>query len=168
MEVNNIARCAFMAVTDPKLITIDLEDLARRSAERTKEMAKLNPPVQNEPAQQELNRLRGQLFSLQERVKNTEIYANNKAGEVELLEQRLTEALKKKNDARQAGNLLAERRGEHNIQLLEAELADAKKEHNFAKQRSAQATRALRTSDGAARIAELKEQLEPTKPLPTK
>jgi len=33
----------------------------------------------------------------------------------------------------------------------------AKKEYNSAKQRSAQATRALRNWDGAARIAELKE-----------
>lgn len=165
MEVNLIKTAAF-AVQDKSLITVNLADVEKSAKERREFFEKANPP-KPEPAQVELNKLRSQLFSLQQAVKNTEIYANNKAGEVELLEQRLAEALKKKNEYGGAGNLLAERACEHSVQRLEGELVDAKKEYTIAKHRSAQATRALRTFDGAARIIELKAQLEP-KPITAK
>jgi hypothetical protein len=160
MANTDVTKMAFFAVTDPKLITIDFEDLAKRHKERIAEREKTNPP-KSEPAEVELRHLRGQLFRLQEWVKNAEIYANNKAGTVENLSERLAKALNKKKTYAEAGNLLAERAAEHGIQLLESELADAKREYHFAKQQSANATRALNGFDGCERIAVLTQ-----KPLP--
>lgn len=165
MTNTDATKMAFFAVTDPKLITIDFAAHDKHATKIRAERDKANPP-KPEPAQQELNKLRHQLFSLQEEMKNTEIYANDKACDVELLEQRLAEALKKKKAYAEAGNLLAERSGEHTVRLLESELVDAKRELTFAKKRSVNATRALRAFDGHGRIAELKAQIE--KPLPVK
>jgi hypothetical protein len=164
MEVKNIARCAFMA-PDPQLMTVDFENINKHQKEHREFLDKANA-AKAEPGskQEELQKLRRQLFGLKQAVESTEVFENNKAGEVQLLEHRLNEALTKKKAAAHSGNLLAERRQEHNIQLLESELAEAKKEYNFAKQRSVHATRALRNFDGAARIVELQALLE--KPLP--
>jgi hypothetical protein len=117
-----------------------------------------NPP-KVEPAGVELNRLRKELFDLQQWAKYAEIHCNNVAGTVKGLEQRLTEVLKHKKIASDAGNLLAERNYEHSASLLESELVDAKEEFTRAKKQSSNNARALREFDGQARIAELKKEL---------
>lgn len=163
----NLASTAAFAVTDPKLLTVDFAEIERKQKERRAFLDKNNPsPEQRVPAQQELNKLRGQLFSLQQAVESTETYVNNIAGTVELLEQRLEKALKEKKRYAEAGNLRAERGAERAVEQLESELDDAKRELTFAKQRSVNATRALKNFDGYERIAELKAQIE--KPVVTK
>lgn len=159
MPNTDVTKMAFFAVTDPKLITVDFARIDKAQIERRATMEKLNPPVPDS-AQVELNKLRNQLFNLQQRVKDTETYANNIAGTVDLLEQRLVKVLREKKEANEAGNLLRERHCEQTAKQLESEVADAKKEHARAKRESANATRALKAFDGHARIAELKAQLE--------
>ena len=157
MEIKDITRCAFMA-PDPKLLTVDFEDLAKRAAEHRAKMEKANPPKQEGPAE-ELRKLRRELFSLEQCATHTETYTNNKVGEVRLLEQYLTDAINKKKAAVAAGNARAERNYEQTITRLEGEVADAEKEFNRARKVSAEAATALKEWPHRERVKELETSL---------
>src|SRR5262249_9294169 len=118
--MSDVTKMAFMA-PDPKLITVDFNQIEVKAAERREHMEKLNPPKPEGP-EAELRGLRNQLFCLTERAKSTETYTNNKAGEVRLLEQQLTTAIRQKKEAVATGNDLAERYCERAIQRCEKEL----------------------------------------------
>lgn len=163
MEIKNIARCAFMT-PDPKLMTVDLTQIERNQAERRREMEKANPP-KPEPARVEYNRLRQQLYSLQQTAKSAETSCNNKADHVRGLEQRINDLLKRKQKAHTDGHLGDERICEHQIQLLENELLDAQEDFLKAKHWNSQAARALKAFDGHARLAELKAEIDKTLPV---
>lgn len=163
MEVNLVNTVAF-AVRDPKLITIDFEDLAQRHKERLKAQEKDAPPPSKADFRKEYNQLRQQLFDLQQNAKAFEIRTNDAAGKIRLLEERINNIFKLKKEAIQEGNLKGERTYERAIANLETELLDAQEEFNKNKRWSTQAARALRTFDGAERIAELKAILDT--PLP--
>ena len=155
MEIKDITRCAFMA-PDPKLLTVDFEDLAKRAAEHRAKMEKANPPKQEGPAE-ELRKLRRELFSLEQCAMNTEINTNNKAGNVKLLAEQLNTALAEKKHAATVGNLRHERSLEHTIARLEGEVADAEKEFNRARKVSAEAARALKEWPHRERVKELQK-----------
>lgn len=107
----------------------------------------------------EYNRLRQQLYDLQQQAKNAEVFCNNKADGVKGLEQRINDLLRKKKQAIAEGHLGDERNCEHQLQQLETELIDAKQEFTQAKHWSVQAARALKAFDGQERIAALKKEL---------
>jgi hypothetical protein len=157
MEVKDVTRCAFMA-PDPKLLTIDLAAHEQRMTEHRAEMAKLNPPKPEGPAK-ELARLRRELFVLEQRAKNTETYCNNKAGEVRLLEEQLTDAINRKKMAVAAGNAIAERNHEHSITRLEGEKAGVEKEFHRARRVSADTAHTLKEwqTVNDARLVELQK-----------
>ena len=117
-----------------------------------------NPPKPL-PAQVEYNRLLHRLYNLTEDAKNTDIYANNQAGNVKGIEERLDNQLKKKKTAAANGNLRGERYLEYGIGQLETELFEAKKELKRATNNSAFAARALKEFDGHPRLKELKKEL---------
>lgn len=135
---------------------MDLAHVEQTQAALRAARDKANPP-KPEPVRVEYNRLRKQLFDLQQHAKNMEIYCNEQAGKVKLFEQRITDLLKQKKAV--ADNPLHERFCEHQIQTLETELLDAKTEFNRAKNQNSNAARGLRAFDGHARIAELKKEL---------
>ena len=141
---------------DPDLMVVDFEDLAKRQAERLAARDIAQPP-KPQPARAEYNQLRKELFAAQEWAKNAEIYCNDRAGTVKLLEQRITDLLKQKKAA--IDSPLAERNFENQIQLLETELLDAKTEFNRARHQSNYAARGLKAFGGHERIAELKLDL---------
>lgn len=104
----------------------------------------------------EYTSLRRRLFELQANARSLETKVNDLAGKVALLEQRLTEVLKKKKEYADVNNLLAERFQEHAAKALEVELADATKELEKHKRYSASAFRELQKFDGHQRLAEVK------------
>lgn len=157
MEVKDVTRCAFMA-PDPKLITINLAEHEQRMTEHRAKMEELNPP-KIEPAEKELRRLRRELFVIEENAKHLEIYTNNIAGTVKLLDERINIALKEKKAYAANGNDLAERGCEHTIQRLERERAEAEKEFQRARRNSAAAAAHLRAFPHHERIAELTKSL---------
>jgi hypothetical protein len=167
MEIKDVGRCAFMSVTDSNLLTVDFADLAKRQQERRQQMDEANPR-KAEPVRVEYNRLRQQQFNLQQTTKGAEVFCNNKADAVKGLEQRINTLLTEKKQAIAAGHLGQERKCEHQIQLLETELIDAKEEFSKAKHWSTQAARALKEFkfNQQGRIEELKAVLDA--PLPTK
>lgn len=143
----------FRAVTDADITAIEQKQAARRAVEDQ------NKP--HEPLQVELNRLRGQLFSLQMNAKGTEQTVNNTSGNVRLFETRLTEALKTKKKHEDAGNLLGARTYEHQVQELENELLDARDRLVKEQRWNSGAARELRTwqTDNGPRLLELKKEL---------
>lgn len=141
---------------DPDLFTIDLEKHEQNMKQMRAERDAANPPRSEGPAE-ELRKLRGELFKLTERAKSTEVYANNKAGEVKLLLSHIEEALKQKKKAADGGNLLAERNYEHTIARLENERADAEKEFKRAQRVSAQSARELKEWPHRERVEELQK-----------
>ena len=153
MEIKDATRCAFMA-PDPKLMTVDFNQINKQAAERRAERDAANPPAPEGPAK-ELQRLRRELFNLTECVKSMETYRDNQADNVKACEQRLTDAIKQKKIAVVNGNERAERNWEHSIKQLECELVDSEREFRRAELQNAQAARALKAFDGHARIAEL-------------
>jgi hypothetical protein len=155
MPNTDVTKMSFFA-PDPKLMTVDFNQLEKTQQQRREEMATLNPPKPEGHAK-ELQRLRRELFNLSEGAKNNEIYRNNKAGEVRLFEQRLTDAIKQKKVAIANGNERGERNHEHAIKQRERDLADAEKEFQKAEQCSAQAARALKDWPHYARIEELEK-----------
>ena len=161
MVNTDVTKMSFFAA-DPKLMTVDLEQLGKMHKDTVAQRETLNPP-QPEPARQEYNRLRQQLYNLQQQAKNAEVYCNNKADEVRGLEQRINDVLKRKKQAVAEGHLGQERLCEHQLQQLERELPDAKDEATKAKHWGAQAARALKAFDGHARISELVKELETPK-----
>jgi hypothetical protein len=108
----------------------------------------------------EYNRLRQQLFDIQQNAKCYEIRTNEAAGQVHLIEQRITEALKNKKAAIEAHNLRGERMYEWQVTSLETELADAQVELSKNRRWSIEAGRALKNFPSHDRIAELKAMLE--------
>jgi predicted RNase H-like nuclease (RuvC/YqgF family) len=154
----DVTKMAFFANTDPELITVDFvqHEATAKAAREARDLA--NPP-KPEPAQVEYDGLLHRLFNLTEAAQNTEIYANNIAGNVKQLENQLDAAIKQKKRYAEAGNERAARNGEHHIQRLERELADQEKDLKRAKNNSANAARALKAFDGHPRLKELKKQL---------
>ncbi len=160
MEIKDATRCVFMA-PDPSLMTVDFAQVEQKAAENRKARDLANPnfggPIP--PAQVEYDGLLHRLFNLTESAKNTEIYANNIAGNVKQLEDQLDAAIKQKKRYAEAGNERATRNGEHHIQRLERELADQEKDLKRAKNNGANAARALKAFDGHPRLKELKKEL---------
>ena len=158
----NYAGMAFKANLDknPDLMAFDGATFEKLQAARRVAEAKANP-IKPVPAQQELNRLRGQLFALQQNTKAYESRVNNFAGTVKQLEFRITEALKAKKQYEDAGNLMGARSYEHAIQRMETELTDARelfiKEQGY----NQLAIRTLRTwqTENTARLLELRKEV---------
>jgi hypothetical protein len=117
---------------------------------------KLNETAKPIELHKEYNRLRQDLFNFQEWAKHSEIYCNDKAGEVKLLETRVTDLIKQK---KAATNPILERRLEQALVTLETELADVKSEFKRAKTQSTNAARALKGFNGHEAIAALKKEL---------
>ena len=147
----------------PQDFVIDIEKVEEAGKKMRAARDAANPP-KPEPARAEYNRLRQQLFDAQRWAKDAEIYCNDQAGNVRLLEQRINDLLKKKKQAIAEGKLGDERICEHQLQLMETELIDAKQEFHRATRQSAQAARALKAFDDHERIAELKKQLDESLP----
>ena len=143
---------------DPHLFDVDLAKVEQAQKDRRELMAELNPPVPQGTAK-ELQRLRRELFNLTERAKSTETYCNNKAGEVKLLEQQLTDAIRQKKAYSSAGNDRAERGTELTIQRLESEMDEAAKEFQRARRVSAGAAADLKAWPHHARVEELQKSL---------
>jgi len=143
---------------DPAHITINIEANEQRATEQRVARDAANPPRQ-EPAQRELARLQSELFNLTSRAKNTEVYANNKAAEVRLLETRINDLLKLKKQASDGGNLVGERSYEHGAALLETEKAEAEAAFNRARKVSAGAANDLKAWPHHARLKELQKSL---------
>ena len=145
---------AFRPITDGDIAKIEQQQAARRAVEE-----KAKP---TEPLRVELNRLRNQLFTLQQNAHATEVRVNNEAGTVRLLEQRITEAIKSKKQCEEAGNLLGGRSYEHQIQSLEEELADTRERLLKNQRYNAGAARELRTwqSENGPRLLELKKEVD--------
>jgi hypothetical protein len=162
MSEENYIALAFKANLEknPDLMKFDSVTFEKQQAARRVAEAKLNP-IKPEPAQQELNRLRSQLFGLQQNAKAYEIRVNNLSGSVHEFERRLTVHLKTKKEYELSGNLLAARSCEHQIQGLETELIDARE--NLVKEQrwNGMAARALRTwqTENTPRLLELRKQV---------
>ena len=162
MKVDDITRCAFFA-PDPELMKVDFSDLDKKAKERRAERDADNPAVAgthpDKTPSQELQRLRREVFNLSERAKNTEIYTNERAGQVKLLESNIAHALQQKKNAAVAGNLLAERNAEHTIKRTEHERDEAVQEFERARKVSAGAAVALKEWPHHARLKELQTSL---------
>jgi len=149
----------WFTITDESIRQVEQRQKELRAV-RHKAHVDSHPPV---PLRPEYNRLRKELFDLQQHAKHTEIYSNEQAGRVEVIESRITDLLKQKKAAVGAGHLGQERFCEHNIQLLETELIDVRVEFNRARNQSTFAARGLKAFDGYARIAELQKELDTPK-----
>jgi hypothetical protein len=157
MEIKDYTKAAFFAVTDPSLITVDFNQLAQKQKEIIK--ARDEQPVKSEGPAEELRKLRRELFVLTERAKSTETYCNNKAAEVRLLEEQLTDAINKKKAAVAKGNALAERACEHTITRLEDDIATVKQDFHRARKVSADSARVLKEWPHCERVKELEKVL---------
>lgn len=165
---HNYAALAFRAnlEKDPNAFTItdeDVKKIEQRQAARRAVEEKAKPTEKpTEPLRVELNRLRNQLFTLQQNAHATEVRVNNEAGTVRLLEQRITEAIKSKKQCEEAGNLIGARSDEHGIQTLEEELADTRERLLKNQRYNAGAARELRTwqSENGPRLLELKKEVD--------
>jgi hypothetical protein len=143
----------------------DTSGLDEQLAKGAKERAELNAINDAKRAardgsdkpENECAKLRRELYVLTERAKNTEIYTNNMAGEVKLLQQRIEEQLKLKKDAALAGNLRGERLYEDGVQRLERELVNVEKEFQRARRVSAGAAIALKDWPHRERVQELEK-----------
>lgn len=105
----------------------------------------------------ELARLRGELWQLEHAAKNTEVYTNNLAGTVKLLESNLAQALLTKKQYGATGNLIAERNGEHTVARLEREVLEATTNFRNARRVSAGAAIALSQWPHRERVKELEK-----------
>lgn len=105
----------------------------------------------------ELARLRSELFKLEQHAKHSEIYTNEIAGNVKLLEQNINTALKAKKQASAEGNLQSERNYEHAVTRFERELAEVEKEFQRARKVSAGAAIVLKEWPHHARVEELQK-----------
>ncbi len=151
---------------DPSVLTVtdgDITRIEQQQAKRRAQQDKENSPTKAD-LRKEYNQLRQKLFDLKNDAKCYETRTNDAQGQIELIEQRINNALKLKKAAVAQGNLRGERTYEQAIERLEPELAGAKEEFNKNKHWSAQAAHALKAFDGHARIEELKAILDA--PLP--
>jgi len=163
MSEHNYAGMAFKANLDknPDLMTFDSVAFEKQQTARRVAEQKTNP-IKPEPAQQELNRLRGQLFNLTQSAEGIEQRVNDEAGTVQTFELRITAALKTKRQHEESGNLMGARTYEHQIQGLESELADARERFLKNQHYSVGAARALRTwqTDNGPRLKELQQEIK--------
>jgi chromosome segregation ATPase len=145
---HNYAGMAFRANLEknPDLMTFDVEKHEATQKKRREAEAKANPSKVT-PLQVELNKLRGELFNLQQNAKGTEQRVNNEAGNIKLLEKRVTEAIKSKKQYEDDGNLLGARTLERQIQELETELNDTRERLVKEQRYNAGAARELRNRE---------------------
>jgi len=146
--------------TNPETLIIDEQKLSKQLGEVAKAQQALdvkNAAAKPSEPRKLYNSLRKELFDRQQWAKNAEIYCLTKADTVKHFEGRISDLITQKKAA--VNNPLHERALEHQIDLLETELLDAKKEFNRAKHQSTNAARALRDFTGHQRIAELKLEL---------
>jgi hypothetical protein len=136
-----------------------LVEAARKASVAAQALHTLNDASKPTDLRKTYNDLRKQLYDLQQQAKHTEIFCNNKAGDVKHFEERIAILLRDKKKADEAGELGHARMLEHQIVNLETEVLDAKKEFDRAKKQSTYATRALKAFTGHEAIAELKKQL---------
>jgi hypothetical protein len=164
MSEENYMGLAFKANLEqnPDLMKFDSVAFEKQQAAHRVAEAKLNPPKPEPSVQQELNRLRGQLFSLEQNAKAYEQLVNNASGNVREFERRLTVMLKSKKEYEDAGNLLAARSYEHQIRGLETELADARDSLGKNRLYNKGAIRELRTwqQEHTARLLELRKEVD--------
>ena len=143
---------------------IDVKQVEQFQNELRAAREKTNPskPV---PAQVEYNRLNNQLFNLKQYAHATEVKVNNEAGNVRLYEDQLSTLLKGKKAYEAVGNLLAARNHEHQIQRVEADLANARDRLSTDMRYNSATARELRTwqTENEPRLAELKKELETPK-----
>lgn len=160
MEIKDVTRCAFMS-PDPELMTVDFSQINKVAKEQREKRDATNPAFAgvhpDKTPSQELQRLRRELFGLDQGAKNTEVFTNNVAGNVKLLESNLAHALKQKTIAVTSGNDRSARNFEHTITRLESELLDAEKEFHRARKVSAEAARLLQEWPHRARLTELEK-----------
>jgi predicted nucleic acid-binding Zn-ribbon protein len=159
---HNYAGMAFRANLEknPDLMTFDVEKHEATQKKRREAEAKANPPKVT-PLQVELNKLRGELFNLQQNAKGTEQRVNNEAGNIKLLEQRINTAIKEKKGYIADGNLRGERTVEKQIESLEGELADTRERLVKEQHYNTAAVRELRTwqTENGPRLKELQQQV---------
>lgn len=163
MPNTDVTKMSFFAA-DPKLMTVDFDDLTRKHKQRIADREQHTPPPGKEDLHKEYNQLRQTLFNLKQDAKCFEIRTNDAAGNVRLVEQRISDALKLKKAASAEGNLRGERSAEQAIQRLETELVNAQEAFTKNRNWNTQAARALKAFDGHARIEELRLALDA--PLP--
>lgn len=147
----------------PEVFTITDATVAHVEAHGKKVRAErdaANPP-KPVPAQVELNRLRSELFNLEQNAKGMESRVNNTAGKVKLLEKRITETLKLKKQHEESGNLLGARSYEHQAQQLENELADTSELLAKERRQNGITARALREwqTNNTSRLVELRKEV---------
>jgi uncharacterized membrane-anchored protein YjiN (DUF445 family) len=144
------------------------DDIGQRCSEVAKKAraadVAANPPTPEQAKVQlksELNMLRKQLFELQQTAKSTEQKVNNEAGNVHLLEGRITTTIKEQKEYETSGNLIASRSYEHQIQQLENELADTRERLVKNQSYNAGAARQLRTwqTEKGPRLKELQKEV---------
>lgn len=140
----------------------NIRELEAKAKKMREERDRLNPKFAGQgpdpTPRAEYNRLRQQLYNLQQAARSAETLCNNKADAVRGLEQRINDLFKLKKQAIADDHLGDERKWEHQIQILEIELTKAQEEFFKAKRYNTQAARDLRVFefDNKQRIAELK------------
>jgi hypothetical protein len=151
---------------DPSVLTVTDGDIKRIEQNVAKLRAQRDKESKPGKAdfQKEYNQLRQTLFNLKQDANCYEQRANDAAEKIRLLEQRITEFIKLKKAAAEAGNLRGERTHEQAVQRLESELLDAQEGFEKNKRYSGQAARALQAFDGNGRIEELKGLLDGVSP----
>ena len=150
----DVTKMAFMKAPD-ELMTVNFDDLAKRQKEIIA-AREAQPQRQEGPAGQ-LQKLRRELFCLEQRAASTETYCNNKGDESRLAQQYLNDALAKKKAAVTKGNFSLERNLEHTINRLEGEFDIAEREFHRARKIAAQAARELKEWPHRERVAELEK-----------
>ena len=162
MEIKDVTRCAFMA-PDPELMTVDFSQINKVAKEQREKRDAANPAFAgvhpDKTPLMELQRLRRELFGLDQGAKNTEIYTNNIAGTVKQLEERIAHTITQKKTAVASGNERSARNYEHAITQAERELAETGKEFQRARGVSAEAARLLKEWPHRERIKELETSL---------
>jgi len=127
---------------DDPLITVNLTEIEQNQAKRRAAMDKANTPAPK-PACVELNRLRSELFNLQQHATDCGIRVEQQQGNVDLLETQITEALRTKKQHEEAGNLFAARNYEHQVLRLENELRTVNKLLRLRQEQNSAAVRNL-------------------------
>jgi hypothetical protein len=132
---------------------------ANKATKAAIELRALNDKSRKVDPRGDYNKLRHQLFTLRENVKNSDIYLADKSNSVKHFEERINSLLRMKKKADEEGALGQVRALDNQIVNLEGELADARKEFTRATKQSANAARALSSFDGYEKIKQLKAQL---------
>ena len=162
MSEHNYAGMAFKANLEknPDLMTVDVAKIDQSQKTRRDWEAKNNPP-KPEPVKVEYNKLRKQLFDLQQCAKGSEVRVNDAVATVRHFEVIITNLLTQKKAATTDGRLGDERGCEHLLVAAESDLQNARE--NLAKwQKENSATaRELRTwqADNGARLTALEKQI---------